>query len=34
LVQAAALTLGVALYTINWQRVRWPQRTRALPTPA
>ena len=31
LVQAAALALGVALYTINWKRLRSPQRTRALP---
>jgi ribose transport system permease protein len=34
LVQAAALTIGVALYTINWKRLRSRQRTRALPAPA
>jgi ribose transport system permease protein len=34
LVQAAALTIGVALYTINWQRLRSRQRVRALPAPA
>lgn len=34
LVQAAALTIGVALYTINWKRLRPPRRDRALPAPA
>jgi ribose transport system permease protein len=34
LVQAAALTVGVALYTINWKRLRSRQRTRALPASA
>jgi len=34
LVQAAALAIGVALYTINWRRLRSPQRTRALPASA
>jgi ribose transport system permease protein len=34
LVQAAALTIGVALYTINWNRLRSRRRTRALPAPA
>lgn len=30
LVQAAALAIGVALYTINWKRLRSRQRTRAI----
>jgi ribose transport system permease protein len=34
LVQAAALSIGVALYTINWKRLRVPKRTAALPAPA
>ena len=34
LVQAAALTIGVALYTINWNRLRSRRGTRALPAPA
>jgi ribose transport system permease protein len=34
LVQAAALTVGVALYTINWKRLRSRGRVRALPAPA
>jgi ribose transport system permease protein len=34
LVQAAALTIGVALYTINWNRLRSRRRARALPAPA
>ena len=34
LVQAAALAIGVALYTINWKRLRSRQRTRAVPAPA
>jgi ribose transport system permease protein len=34
LVQAAALAVGVALYTIDWRRLRSRRRTRALPAPA
>jgi len=34
LVQAAALALGVALYTINWKRLRSPQRRHPLPASA
>jgi len=34
LVQAAALTIGVALYTVNWKRLRGRQRSPALPAPA
>jgi ribose transport system permease protein len=34
LVQAAALTIGVALYTIQWKRLRPRQRARPLPAPA
>ena len=34
LVQAAALTIGVALYTINWKRLRAYRRARVLPAPA
>jgi ribose transport system permease protein len=33
LVQAAALTIGVALYTINWKRLRSWRAARALPAP-
>jgi ribose transport system permease protein len=34
LVQAAALTVGVALYTIDWKRLRSWRGVRALPSPA
>jgi ribose transport system permease protein len=34
LVQAAALAIGVALYSVNWKRLRSRQRTRAVPASA
>ena len=34
LVQAAALTIGVALYTVNWSKLRPHQRSRPLPAAA
>jgi ribose transport system permease protein len=34
LVQAAALIIGVALYSINWKRLRAHRQTRVLPAPA
>ncbi len=34
LVQAAALTIGVALYTVNWSKLRPSRRSRPLPAPA